>query len=100
MFWIPLRLGKSGGKKRVKRSDEPSTLTLDRIKAGREVKVVQIAAGQSATRQLAQFGICAGTTLKVRRSAPMGGPVLIDSGGSMVAIGRGMARKVRVETLA
>jgi ferrous iron transport protein A len=62
--------------------------------------VVQIVAGQSATRQLAQFGICAGTTLEVRRSAPMGGPVLVDSGGSMVAIGRGMARKVRVEALA
>ena len=61
--------------------------------------MVQIVAGQSATRQLAQFGVCPGTTLKVRRSAPMGGPVLIDSGGSMVAIGRGMARKVSVQIL-
>jgi len=100
MFWIPLRLAKSARKYRSKRIDEPSTLTLDRIRSRQEVKVVQIVAGQSATRQLAQFGICPGSTVKVRRSAPMGGPVLVDSGGSMVAIGRGMARKVRVQTLA
>ncbi len=100
MLWTPLRVAKSGGTKKVERSDEPSTLTLDRIRAGQEVKVVQIVAGQSAARQLAQLGIRAGATLGVRRSAPMGGPILVDSGGSMVAIGRGMARKVRVQTLA
>ena len=99
MFWTPLRLTKSSGRHRVKRSDESSTSTLDHIRAGQEVKVVQIVAGQSATRQLAQLGIRPGITLKVRRSAPMGGPVLVESGGSMVAIGRGMARKVSVQTL-
>ena len=99
MFWIPLLLAKSSDRHRVKRLDEASPSTLDRIKAGQEVKVVQIVAGQSATRQLAQLGIRAGNTLRVRRSAPMGGPVLVDSGGSMVAIGRGMARKVSVQKL-
>jgi ferrous iron transport protein A len=99
MFWTPIRLAKSSGRHKVKRPGESSTSTLDRIRAGQEVKVVQIVAGQSATRQLAQFGISAGTTLKVRRSAPMGGPVLVDCGGSMVAVGRGMARKVSVEIL-
>lgn len=97
MFWTPLRLAKSSGIQRVKRLDEPSTSTLDRIRAGQEVKVVQVVAGQSAARQLAQLGIRAGTTLKVQRRAPMGGPVLVDSGSSMVAIGRGMARKVSVQ---
>lgn len=61
--------------------------------------MAEIVAGQSATRQLAQLGIRAGTRLIVRRSAPMGGPVLVDSGGSLVAIGRGMARKVSVQIL-
>ena len=99
MFWTALRLIKNNSRHRAKRSGEPFTSTLDRIRAGQEVKVLQIVAGQSATRQLAQLGIRAGTTLIVRRSAPMGGPVLVDSGGSMVAIGRGMARKVSVQTL-
>jgi len=89
----------SSTRRRIKRPDEPSALTLDHIKAGQEVKVAEIVAGQSATRQLAELGIRAGTTLTVRRSAPMGGPVLVDSGGSMVAIGRGMARKVSVQIL-
>ena len=61
--------------------------------------MVQIVAGRSATQQLAQLGVRAGSTLRVQRSAPMGGPILVDSGGSMVAIGRGMARKVSVQTL-
>ncbi|HXH48815.1 MAG TPA: FeoA family protein [Terriglobia bacterium] len=100
MFWTPLRLAKSSVTKKAKQSDEPATTTLDLIKAGQEIKVVKIVAGQSATRQLAQLGIRTGTTLRVRRSAPMGGPVLVDSGGTMVAIGRGMARKVCVQTLA
>lgn len=99
MFWTPLRLAKSSGRHSVKRLNEPSIPTLDRMRAGQEVKVVQIVAGASATRQLAQLGICTGTILKVRRSAPMGGPVLVDTGASMVAIGRGMARKVSVQVL-
>ncbi len=99
MFWTPLQLVKSSRQQRIKGFDGPSTSTLDQIRAGRDVKVVQIVAGQSATRQLAQLGIRAGTTLKVRRSAPMGGPVMVDTEGSTVAIGRGMARKVSVQTL-
>jgi Fe2+ transport system protein FeoA len=48
---------------------------------------------------LAQLGSRAGATLTVRRSAPLGGPIMVESHGSLVAIGRGMARKVHVQTL-
>lgn len=96
MFWTALHLAKSSKENKVKGPGEPSTLTLDRIGAGQEVKVVQIVAGPTATRQLEQLGIRAGTRLGVQRSAPMGGPVLVESEGSVVAIGRGMARKVCV----
>ena len=99
MFWTPIQLAKSSGRHSVTRPGEPTALTLDHIKAGQEVKVLEIVAGSSATRQLAQLGIRAGTALIVRRSAPMGGPILVDSGGIMVAIGRGMARKVSVQIL-
>jgi Fe2+ transport system protein FeoA len=69
------------------------------IRAGQSVTVAQIAAGQSATLQLAQLGIRAGATLVVRRSAPLGGPLLVECSGTTVAIGRGMARKVLVQSL-
>jgi len=96
MFWIAPRLTKSSRSKLTEVSFAP---TLDKIRAGQSVKVTEIAAGQGATLQLAQLGIRAGATLAVRRSAPLGGPILVESAGSMVAIGRGMARKVYVQTL-
>ncbi|HVB28382.1 MAG TPA: FeoA family protein [Terriglobia bacterium] len=85
---------------RTSKLTEPSPAhTLDKVRAGQSVKVVETAAGQAATLQLAQLGIRAGATLVVRRSAPLGGPILVESSGSTVAIGRGMARKVLVQSL-
>jgi ferrous iron transport protein A len=55
--------------------------------------------GRAVTRQLAQLGIRTGKIVKVRRLAPMGGPILVESGGTTVAVGRGMARKVTVRLL-
>jgi ferrous iron transport protein A len=52
-----------------------------------------------AARQLAQLGVRTGSTLTVHRRAPMGGPILVESAGSTVAIGRGLARKVTVQIL-
>jgi ferrous iron transport protein A len=99
MFRMASRLTKRGGNRRSKPTEPSSAYTLDKIRAGQSVKVAQIAAGQAATLQLAQLGIRSGATLVVRRSAPLGGPVMVESGGSTVAIGRGMARKVIVRTL-
>lgn len=78
---------------------EPPAPTLDKIEAGQTVKVAGVVAGRSASLQLAQLGIRAGATLAVRRSAPLGGALMVESGGSTVAIGRGMARKVLVRIL-
>jgi ferrous iron transport protein A len=79
--------------------DTLHTNSLDRVKAGHGIKVVQIVAGQMATRQLAQLGIRVGSLLTVLRTAPLGGPILVESAGSTVAIGRGLARKVNVQIL-
>jgi len=35
----------------------------------------------------------------VRRAAPLGGALLVEVGGSTVALGRGLARRVRVRLL-
>ncbi len=98
MFWIASRLT-SSSRPRSKPAEASSPHTLDKVRAGETVQVVKTAAGPGATLQLAQLGVCAGATLVVRRSAPLGGPILVESGGSTVAIGRGMARKVFVRTL-
>jgi ferrous iron transport protein A len=100
MFWIaPSPIKVRSRKRAVKSLEASSTPTLDQMRAGQNVQVTEIAAGPGAAQQLAQLGVRAGATLSVRRSAPLGGPLLVDSGGTLVAIGRGMAHKVRVRTL-
>ena len=74
-------------------------LTLDRIRENREVKVVGILGGWGIRQRLNQMGIHPGDTILVRRSAIMGGPILIRVHGADVALGRGMTRKVIVQEM-
>jgi Fe2+ transport system protein FeoA len=97
-FWTAPRQGKPR-RGAHKRSAVPQTLSLYQAVSGQQVEVLQIIAGQTATRQLAQLGIRAGSRLAIQRCAPLGGPVLVESAGSTVAIGRGLARKVSVKIL-
>ena len=45
---------------------------------------------------LEQLGIREHAPGHVRSTAPMGGPILLEIGGSAVAIARGVAKKIRV----
>ena len=98
-FWNAPPKDKPRGRGR-NRPDVPRTDSLYQAASGERVEVLQIVAGQSASRQLAQLGIRAGAKLAIQRRAPLGGPVLVESAGSTVAIGRGLARKVSVKILA
>jgi len=61
--------------------------------------VVEIAGGRGLRQKLALHGIREGTHLRVIASPPTG-PVLVDVSGCQVAVGRGMAQKIFVETRA
>ena len=74
-------------------------LTLDRIRENQEVKVVRILGGWGIRQRLNQMGIHPGDTVLVKRSAIMGGPILIRVHGADVALGRGMTRKVIVQEI-
>jgi ferrous iron transport protein A len=74
-------------------------LTLDRIPENQEVKVVRILGGWGIRQRLNQMGIHPGDTILVKRSAIMGGPILIRVHGADVALGRGMTRKVIVQEI-
>lgn len=73
-------------------------LSLDQVEALGKVEVVEIA-GAGVCRLLAQLDVRVGSVLKVRRVAPLGGPILLECGGSTVAVGRGLARHVQVRLL-
>jgi ferrous iron transport protein A len=78
---------------------ESETVSLDGVGRASTVRVMAIGGGRGASGALAQLGIRPGETLSVRRTAPLGGPILVEGRGGRVAIGRGLARKVRVRVL-
>lgn len=71
---------------------------LDRAPRNCKLEVIEVDGGASASRQLAHLGILVGALLEIKRTAPLGGPVLVEIRGSTVAVGRGVARRVLVRT--
>jgi Fe2+ transport system protein FeoA len=78
---------------------EGPTITLDRVPESRRALVLCVMSDQGANRRLAQLGIVTGEVVEVRRSAPLGGPILVEAHGSTVALGRRLAAKVFVRVL-
>lgn len=74
-------------------------VSLDRVRSRGRVEVVAVSGGRQARRMLGQLNIRVGEVLRLQRRAPLGGPVLVETGGSVVAVGRGLGRKVLVRRL-
>jgi ferrous iron transport protein A len=72
-------------------------VSLCDVRMGARVRVNQIHGGWRARQKLNQMGVHPGDILVVKRSGIMGGPLLIQTHGSDVAVGRGLARKIWVE---
>ncbi len=79
---------------------EPSlrtdVMTLFQAYSGQELDVVDILGGRGVRRRLLQLGILPGTRVRVVSQAALGGPLLVDIDGRVVALGRGIANKVIV----
>lgn len=71
--------------------------TLETARAGRPVRVSEIQGGHEVRSRLARFGLLPGVVLQVLVRGPLGGPVLVEVGATRFALGRGLARHVRVE---
>lgn len=78
---------------------EPKLCSLDHVADAMRAEVVKVDGGREVIRRLAQLGIYLGTVLQVKQSAPLGGPILIEAGGTTVAVGRALARKIQVRPL-
>jgi len=74
------------------------TDTLERASAGAPVRVTDINGGRDVRARLANMGLLPGVTVHVLVRGPLGGPVVVEIDGSRFAIGRGLARKVVVES--
>lgn len=61
---------------------------------GQRLHLVQIDAGKQLTHRLTELGLTPGVELMIVHDS--GGPLLLSVRGSRVAIGRGMAGRMRV----
>jgi len=64
-----------------------------------ELRILLITGGWEVRRSFNQLGIQPGGRVRVVRRAPFGGPLMIDSQGTQVAVSKQLAEKIRVEVL-
>jgi len=76
-----------------------AAVCLDRARPSQRVRVLEVTGGREISRLLAQLHIRVGAVLRVERTAPLGGPLLVECEGGTVIIGRRLAEHVRVEVL-
>jgi len=69
---------------------------LDRAPRSECVEVLDLPRSRNAARMLGQVGVCLHEKLRVVSTAPLGGPVLVEAGGTVVAIGRSLAKRIKV----
>jgi ferrous iron transport protein A len=72
-------------------------MTLHRIPEGTLIRILEVPVAHHLRRSLSQLGIQIGEVVHVRRHVPYGGPVLIEHSGTQVALGRSLAKRIRVE---
>jgi len=75
-------------------------MTLEQLHPGQLARILAIEGGRDLRRRLGQMGIHPGDTVSVSRHGAFRGPLLISIHNSRVAIGRGIARRIRVESIA
>ncbi len=74
-------------------------MTLAQLGSGATARVVGVDGGWGLRRNLEQMGIHPGDVISVAGTGAFRGPILIEVNGSRVALGRGVAHRIRVEPL-
>lgn len=69
---------------------------LINLQQGKKAIVSKIEGGMGIKRKLQAMGIYAGNEIKIIQSLSRG-PIIVESGNTRLAIGRGMAEKIEVE---
>ena len=72
--------------------------TLLQVSPGASVRVIDFDGGINLRSKLTQYGIHPGDCLRLLRIAPIGGPLLVECNQREIALGRGVADKIIVET--
>jgi ferrous iron transport protein A len=70
-------------------------MNLDTLVKGRGGKVNEIDAGRQASKRLYEMGFNTGAPVKVVKNDS--GPIIVSVNGNKIALGRGLARKIKLE---
>ena len=70
-------------------------VTLLNIPNGKRARLISIS--ERLRTKLMQYGLHNGDFVRVLRSAPLGGPLLVEVNGREIALGRAVAEKIFVE---
>jgi ferrous iron transport protein A len=74
-------------------------IPLTSIDNGDWVRVVDFHGGRGMEARLTQLGFLPGNKIRVIRTAPFRGPLLIDVEGREIVLGRGIAHHILVEKI-
>jgi len=72
-------------------------MILSEMKPGQKASVIKIVNGSVSERRLFEIGIVPGASLHLLSRHPFHGPLIIQVGGSKIALGRRMAKSVEIE---
>jgi len=75
------------------------TVSLAKLDTNQSGKVVEFTAGPGLVRRLEEMGIRTGKKVTKISGMPLRGPVVVQAGGTRIAIGHGMAMKVMVDVI-
>jgi ferrous iron transport protein A len=73
--------------------------TLDRLRSGQKAKIVEVTGGWGLRQKLSELGILPGQVVTIANSSFWRGPVRVQIHSNCIALGRGVASKVRVEVI-
>jgi ferrous iron transport protein A len=82
----------------IKNMDTNSTIPLSTVHSGKHIQIVNIDAGWSLQRRLADMGLTPNLRVMVIGSQ-RSGSVVLDVRGSRLALGRGISQKIMVKVI-
>ena len=76
-----------------------AAVNLYQLRPGSAMRITLISGGWGVRRNLNQLGLHVGDEVSVIHKAPFGGPLVIESRGNRVAIGKQLAQRISVEAV-